>query len=161
MALHIVIALDGPAVGKGRPRATVLNGHATLYPDGKTVKYEAQLRLAAMQQMAGRQPTIQPVRVLVSVRIQIAPSSTKTELEAARLGHSHPIKRNSGDVDNYLKILDALNGIVWVDDAQIVEALVRKVYSEQPSLRIEIHTLEPPALPAREPPPGDLFARPP
>ena len=163
MSIHLVVALDGPVVGKGRPRVSTANGFARLYPDGKTVKYEGQLRLAAMQQMAGRGPTIQPVRALVTVHLQIMPSWTQREQAAARLGHIYPIKRNSGDADNYLKILDAFNGIVWVDDSQIVEALVRKVYADQPSLRIEISTMEPPALPAVSArdaprPGGDLLA---
>jgi Holliday junction resolvase RusA-like endonuclease len=34
--------------------------------------------------------------------------------------------------------LDAANGIIWKDDAQVVDATVSKRYAEQPSLRIEV-----------------------
>jgi Holliday junction resolvase RusA-like endonuclease len=55
------------------------------------------------------------------------------------------IVRHTGrpDFDNFAKIgCDALNGIVWADDSQIVEARIVKLYSESPSLRIEVQPLE-------------------
>lgn len=42
------------------------------------------------------------------------------------------------DVDNLLKTVDALNGVVWADDAQVADARVRKVFSEKPALNIRI-----------------------
>ena len=43
------------------------------------------------------------------------------------------------DWDNVGKIIcDALNGIAYRDDAQIVDALVRKFYSDTPRVIVEI-----------------------
>ena len=43
------------------------------------------------------------------------------------------------DFDNIGKIIcDALNGIAYRDDAQIVDALVRKFYSDTPRVIVEI-----------------------
>ena len=42
------------------------------------------------------------------------------------------------DCDNLLKCVDALNQIVFVDDRQIVRAIVAKRYGERPCLKIEI-----------------------
>jgi Holliday junction resolvase RusA-like endonuclease len=148
MTLRITIELAGPPRGKGRPRATIAKGgFARVYPDDKTAKYESQLRYAAMQQMGGRLPTTLPVFVHVLVRLPIAPSWSKKRQAAALIGNIHPDTRGSGDADNFLKILDALNGIVWADDCQIVEAHVRKMYGEAPSLTVQVVTLESPALP--------------
>jgi Holliday junction resolvase RusA-like endonuclease len=42
------------------------------------------------------------------------------------------------DIDNYCKApLDALNGIVWRDDSQVVELTVSKFYSSRPRLELE------------------------
>ena len=42
------------------------------------------------------------------------------------------------DIDNYHKLsLDALSGIVWEDDSQVEEMMVRKFYDKQ-NPRIEI-----------------------
>ena len=35
-----------------------------------------------------------------------------------------------GDVDNYFKTLDVLNGIIWEDDDQLVAATMRKRFGE-------------------------------
>ena len=43
------------------------------------------------------------------------------------------------DFDNIGKVIcDALNGIAYRDDAQIVDALVRKFYSDTPRVIVEI-----------------------
>jgi Holliday junction resolvase RusA-like endonuclease len=42
------------------------------------------------------------------------------------------------DIDNYAKaILDALNGVMWADDGQIVQLTASKSYGE-PRVEIEI-----------------------
>lgn len=49
--------------------------------------------------------------------------------------------RRTVDIDNYGKVLlDALTGIVWVDDSQIEEMTVRRGYDkERPRVEISIH----------------------
>ena len=44
-------------------------------------------------------------------------------------------------MDNFFKLsADMLNGIAWVDDAQVVEMTARKVYGERPRVeaRVEV-----------------------
>lgn len=36
------------------------------------------------------------------------------------------------DLDNFIKLIDAFNGILWVDDNQIIEIVAKKEYSEKP-----------------------------
>ncbi len=139
MSLFVFISLAGPARGKGRPRATVRNGHAAVYTDDKTAKYESQLRYAAEQAMAGRPPTIQPVTLLMTVRFAIPVAWSRKKRTAALLGHVRPTVKP--DADNTLKLSDALNGICFVDDKQVVDARVCKVYADAPGLAIEISTI--------------------
>ncbi len=48
-----------------------------------------------------------------------------------------------GDVDNYLKTLDVLNGHVWVDDDQITFIKAIKQWAlEDPSIDLKIYTKE-------------------
>lgn len=42
------------------------------------------------------------------------------------------------DADNFLKQLDALNGVAWKDDAQIVDARVRKVWAAAEDAGVEV-----------------------
>lgn len=75
----------------------------------------------------------------LSVRIQAffepARSMSKKKREAMLLGELLPAKKP--DIDNIVKaVLDALNGVAYRDDTQVVELHVRKQYSEKP--RVEV-----------------------
>ncbi len=50
---------------------------------------------------------------------------------------------NGCDIDNYLKaILDSLNGVLFVDDRQVVEVYARKRYSDKPNIKFAMKELE-------------------
>lgn len=50
--------------------------------------------------------------------------------------------RKAGDIDNYAKIcLDAMKGIAWVDDEQVVELHVRR-FDDPGNPRAEMHINE-------------------
>lgn len=62
---------------------------------------------------------------------------SKLDKELAEDGHIRPITKP--DVDNYMKTyLDAFNGYLWMDDGQVVDARLRKYYSENPRVEINI-----------------------
>lgn len=65
-------------------------------------------------------------------------------LQRPKRERAWPTAQRDGDADNYAKmLLDAWNGIVWDDDAQVVECTVRKRWAEQgesPKWEIEIGT---------------------
>jgi Holliday junction resolvase RusA-like endonuclease len=43
------------------------------------------------------------------------------------------------DADNIAKIVgDALNGVVWVDDSQIVLLTIRKMYAEEGKVTVNV-----------------------
>jgi len=145
--MTITVELAGPPKGKGRHRSRIATGTSgkafvQSYAEPGTVKYETQLRYVAAQQMLGRLPLDEPLRVEVTVVLPIFTSWSKKKQAAARAGLIRPMERSTGDVDNYLKILDALNGIVWRDDCQVVEASVCKIFGEAPKLRIAIEPIE-------------------
>ena len=56
-------------------------------------------------------------------------------------GALRPMKKP--DADNVLKcICDALNGVAFVDDAQVVRAVVEKFYSMDPRVDVKITEVE-------------------
>jgi Holliday junction resolvase RusA-like endonuclease len=129
----LIIELPGPVRGKGRPRLMKATGIA--FTDSKTRSYEAQLKFAAVEVMAGRAPIEGPLRVTLVAYFPIAPSWPKKKQAAAQLGDIFPTSKPDGD--NILKLCDALNQVVWRDDSQIVDALVLKRYG-QPKLVIRV-----------------------
>lgn len=70
---------------------------------------------------------------------QLEPKSfSKKKTEMAERGEIVPVTKP--DADNYLKaIKDALNGVIWRDDSQIVDVQVSKRYSVRPRIEIEVH----------------------
>ena len=129
----ILIELQGQPQGKGRPRFVRRGRFVSTYTPTKTRKYEQALAERAIKIMNGQSLLREPLRVNVVASFAVPPSWPRKRRDAALVGVKLPTTRP--DYDNLLKILDALNGIVWHDDAQIVEATVRKCYSESPSLR--------------------------
>jgi len=135
--------MAGPPRGKGAGRAAVTaNGHAHIYTDAKTRSYESQLRFAAQQQMGDNKPTAQPIAVHIDVRLAIPTTWSKKKRALALAGSVAPTVKP--DCNNFSKALDSFNGIVWVDDKQIVDERIQKRYAEAPGLTIKIWTVVPP-----------------
>lgn len=141
----ISIVLDGEPRGKGRPRFSRKSG--TAFTPTETRKYEAALRLAAQDAMTDLVPFEGPLRVVVEASMPIPVSWPKWKRDFANMGMF--LHTSKPDIDNLMKMLDALNEIVWRDDSQISSATVSKRYSAKPSLRIEIHPLEQAARPTK------------
>jgi Holliday junction resolvase RusA-like endonuclease len=140
----ITIFLAGSPHGKGRPRFATRKTSAgkqiaVPYTPADTRKYESSLGMAAQQQMVGRRLLEGPVRVRVVSGFPVPQSWPKKKQEAALRGEIRPTKKP--DWDNLAKVTDALDNVVWVDDSQVVEGSVRKVYSDRPGLYVEVEAL--------------------
>src|SRR3990167_6406227 len=134
----LTIILLGKLRGKQRPRV-LRSGIA--YTPKETVNYETALRLEAAAAMLKRRqkPYQGALKVTVNAFLPIAKSWSKKKQAAARANLIRPMCKP--DTDNILKMLDGLNGIVWRDDAQIVDEEVSKWYSDQPRLVVSVWEL--------------------
>lgn len=105
------------------------------------MRYESDVRVFASQAMAGRPLFDMPVRVVINIFLPIAQSWSMKRRSMARLGEIRPTVKP--DMDNVIKaIFDALNGVVWNDDVQVVLAQVGKYYSEQPEVRVFVEAVD-------------------
>lgn len=110
------------------------------YPDSDTEAHEKALAELAGLYMRGRAPSQQPIVMLVHAFRSIPESWSKRDKEKALAGAIVPTSKP--DADNYLKFVkDALNGVAYADDSQVVDARVIKRYSDEPALRVEIREL--------------------
>ena len=130
----VVINLAGTPVGKGRPRFSRKSGVA--YTPAKTREYETNLAYAAQQAMAGRPLLEGALMVTIVAAFEIPKSFSKQKRLDALVNQVRPAKRP--DADNIMKCCDALNGIVYADDAQIVDVMLRKVYADKPGFSIRV-----------------------
>lgn len=133
---EIIVELAGAPMAKERVRVTK-DGHA--YTPQRTVNYEARLAHAAQIVMNGRPLLDGPLSAVVTITMPIAESKPRKWREAALVGKIRPVKKP--DADNYAKVLDALNLIVWSDDSQIVDLRVVKFYGAKPSFKAVIAPL--------------------
>lgn len=137
----IAFTVPGEVRGKGRPRIVKIGGFSRMAAHRQTATYENLVALACREAM-GSYPAFEgPVCVTMAARFA-PPASSSRRVRAEMLsGRLPPAKKP--DLDNICKILDALNGIAFRDDAQIVSIFARKYYAETPGLDICIRPYVP------------------
>lgn len=138
----IQIVLAGEPRGKGRPRFVRSTGHA--FTPAATRKYESALRYAAQAAMQGLAPLEGPLCVTVVAVFPVPASWSAKKRTAALACEIWPIVKP--DADNLIKVLDALNEIVFRDDKQVIDARVVKRYGDRPRLVIEVKEYVTPML---------------
>ena len=132
----ITIFVPGDPRGKARARSTF--GRAKPYPEKKTVMAERDIAWQAKKSMRGAPPLVGPVMLKITARYDY-PKSWSAKRKASTLW-----KTSKPDFDNIEKMVDALKGICWVDDAQVALNQTLKCYAREPQvagLTIEIGTL--------------------
>jgi crossover junction endodeoxyribonuclease RusA len=118
LAPKLVIELPGEPRSKERPR---LGKYGNVYTPVATAGYERSLGWAAKIAMQGRKPLEGPLRVTVTAFVG---------------------GRRRVDIDNVAKCaLDSLNGIAYLDDAQVVDLHARKAFAAEPMTRVEIEPM--------------------
>ena len=135
------IILSGDPVPAGRPRFRIVRPKSgpqfvSTYSEPETVKYQTALRFQAQAEMNGAKPYDCALEVVLRVYVTIPKSFSGKKHRLALDGVLRPVTRP--DLDNYIKQLDALNGVVWLDDSQIVVLRALKLYSDHPGVEIEI-----------------------
>lgn len=125
--------VPGEPVGKGRPRFT-RQGRA--YTPAKTARYENLVSLAFTQKYSDHVPFEGPIEMKMIAYFSIPKSWSKKKVEQARLNKIWPT--NKPDTDNIAKVKDALNGIAFHDDSQVVKETIIKIYAETPKLVVYI-----------------------
>ena len=132
----IRLIIPGEVVPQLRPKFSRKGGFIQVYDPAKCRDYKDHVRKLAMQQYKGK-PIEGPVAVKILVHRYTPQSFGKTKIAMALAGALRPTTKP--DLDNLCKgIVDALKGIVWRDDAQIVKLEIEKWYSDNPRAEIEI-----------------------
>ena len=116
----------GMPQGKARART----GKGFSYTPEKTVLYENLIKTSFLA--ADNKKTFfdgEPVEMYITALFPIPKSTTKKDRERIRKKELFPTKKP--DADNIAKVIcDALNGVAYHDDTQVVKLTVRKAYTE-------------------------------
>jgi Holliday junction resolvase RusA-like endonuclease len=137
----IAFTIPGDPVGKGRPRATTIGGHARMYTPAKTSAYEELVAVYASAAMKKSPLLDHPVRLHLSIYCKVPGTWSKKRRGDALAGIERPAKKP--DIDNIIKaVADGMNGVVWVDDSQIVELACSKHYALEPCVSVNVTSAE-------------------
>ena len=140
MTLVVTFTVDGDPVPKGRPRFARRGQFVQTYTDAKTIDYETHVALKARQAIGASEPFKGALTVFLYLRYAVPPSYSKKRKEACLRGVEYPKKI---DIDNvYKSITDAMNGIIYLDDSQITEAHITKVYAEIAGANVMVQETE-------------------
>lgn len=125
--------------GMGRPRATVIGGHARVYTPKRSAQAMDEIRAAAIRAVAESAWILverpEPVHVEIVARFPVPASWSKKRASAA---HGAP-HTGRPDADNVCKlVLDALTGIAWQDDTQVAYLVARKEWDLTGGLEIAV-----------------------
>lgn len=137
--MKIALTIPGEPKGKARPRFDGRNRRT--YTPADTRKYEEMIATVYKLRYHGLAFPEGALELRISAFFRVPKSdSAKTTLK--KLGGAiRPTKKP--DMDNIVKIVaDALNGVAFHDDAQIVDCMVRKFYSDEPRVEVIIENIE-------------------
>lgn len=124
------ISITGPITGKARPRFNPQTG--TAYNTRATKRYEELIKWCYKTQH-GEYFHEAPVDVTIIVEHSVPKNTPRAQRDAMLAGKIEPMKKP--DIDNIAKIvLDALNGVAYKDDKQVVELHCYKRYAAEPRL---------------------------
>ena len=124
----IAFVVTGTAIPKARPRATKIGNRAVMYTPTQTKQFENYVKLVAAQH-APKELLTNPLDVELEFYLQ-RPKSLPKKIQ-------HHTKKP--DIDNLAKsVMDALEGIIYVNDAQVIALRVYKLYgTPKCAVRIE------------------------
>ena len=133
--------IPGKPFGKQRPRVTVNGKYAHAYTPAETKAYEELVKTEYIKQCSGKFDKNVPISLSI-VALFEPPKSDSKKKRTQKINNEIYVTRKP-DWDNIAKVIcDALNGVAWVDDSQIVSGTVAKYYAEESKVLVFIKEIE-------------------
>lgn len=137
------LVIDGEPIPQARPRFGKMG---RVYEPTKCTKAKANIRAIAEREMKAQGFAMahkdMPIILECKFFSPLPSSKQKWWKVAARLGLIPCMSRNSGDIDNKIKLcLDGINGTVMYDDSQVCEVHAYSRYSDNPRTEVTIKAL--------------------
>ena len=151
--MDIEFVIYGEPIAKQRPKVSVRNGYAHAYTPKETMLYENKVLMFYREEVKGTEYENKiPFEngKLVEMNLIAYFGLTKQDFGKKGLNKSGKNKINRKycdkkcDIDNVVKIvMDALNGICYNDDKQVVKITASKVYTlEQPRVEVSFNEIK-------------------
>lgn len=129
--MRVEVTIPGKPLAQGRPRAgRTKAGHVVMYDPKKSRDWKgsAQYLMAQAAREGGWESADKPVQVQIVALFPCPKSDHRKRTPRPARWHT----KRGGDVDNIAKaVLDAGTGVLWNDDAQVVDLRVGKMIAAQ------------------------------
>ncbi len=136
--MKVSFTVLGEPKGKQRPKFTTAGKFPRAVTPAQTVNYENLVKIEYQRQCGTFMFDAKvPLEMHIYAYLSIPKSVSNKKRSLMLQGKIRPTKKP--DWDNIGKIVaDSLNKIAFYDDAQVVDSIVRKYYSENPRIEIII-----------------------
>lgn len=140
------LTIPGKPIGKGRPR--VAPGHSRPYTPADTVAVEKKIRALFERKFPNHVPMVGPIMLRFTAVFETPAGFTVAQRKAA--GDGQLYYTGKPDKENIEKLLlDALNGLAYIDDAQLQGGGVKR-YGSPARVDLELTELASPITPSIE-----------
>lgn len=130
---RIRIKIPIEPVPKGRPRVTMTNSGVRTYTPERTMIAEEEVRAHLYKYRDKAFPEYVPVKLSLTFYRRKSKWKPKNKTQYDKI---LPVRKP--DIDNLAKmVLDAMNGLLFVDDAQITTLILRKKWAENGNHKAE------------------------
>lgn len=132
----VFFTIEGKPRGKERPKFN--SKKKKCYTPDTTVEYEKLVKWSYRSQCKSYYfGDKTPLKMVLMIYYYIAKSDKKQVKKDKLNAHIRPTL--TPDIDNVIKaVCDGLNGLAYKDDAQIVEVVAKKYYSDNPRVEVQI-----------------------
>lgn len=138
--MRTTFTIYGTPVAKARARTVFRGGKVRSFTPKKTVDWENSIRGQSLKYKP-KTPSTGEISIEIIAYRQLLKSFSKKKRSQAIEGILRPSTKP--DLDNIFKsVTDALEGLYYVNDSQIVDIKASKFYSENPGIVIMIESKE-------------------
>lgn len=126
-------------LGKVQPKQSTKFGKFGAYQPAKVTNYANWVKMSFWKEHTGWLPYTAdiPLKMKIDAYLPIPDSWSEKKKRKAESGEIRPTVKP--DTDNIGKMIkDALNGIAYADDRQVVSETITKKYSNLPRVEVEI-----------------------
>lgn len=129
------LVINEPPKPQSRPRFNSYTKRA--YESSDMTAYKKKISYEALKVFKSPIEKYKPLKISITFYMPIPKALSKVKKNTARLESDRWYVTKKPDIDNLAKaVLDALNGIAFFDDGQIVKLELEKFYSFNPRTEI-------------------------
>ena len=135
----IDMTIDIKPLPQPRPRFARRGNFVTTYDTPKIKTYKKHIEIAVKNEMVSKNISMTERPLIINLTFTFAPPKSYPKYKVKEIMGGKVQFTKNVDVDNLAKaVMDAINGVAYKDDRQVVELNVKKRYGEKDAVHIKI-----------------------